>query len=281
MIIKPLITVNVDPVRREERLKALLAGQTVAPENHTGGRVLAEHDGFLFERLSVAGKQYDFFLPKALLDGKKDQSSWWSYAQATPDVVLPNGVILYQMMHRLYSLRNDLRQQGAGALAVQRDDWAKNYPHLGTRIDYIPGNLEATIQHLQPDKTVSALSLTMPVFTPHESDPNWSYLVLAKEQPESKLGTKESLPPGAWPVLQGLLGAHAEEVGAVCQYVSPRKDGNMLREVRLWVPGAQSRKPRALVLGVNGNGRFVIYASGNINDNRPARGVAVRKKYST
>ena len=270
------------PVVRNATRQPPSSGATATTASGRG--IIRDGSWYVFESLEITpGRYAHIALNTALLDGKKDQPTWWSYAQKTPGVIIPNGVIEYQMMHRLFTLRNDpsKRDVCAGALAVLREDWTKNYPHLGTRIDYVPNSLEATIQHLQPDKTISPVSLTIPAFTPHKSDANWSYLILAKEQPENKLSTMEPLPPAALLVLRGLLGAHAEEAGAVCQYVSPRKDSN-LREVRLWVPSAQNRSsPRALVLGVGSNDRFYVDADGSIVNDWPARGVAVREKYST
>jgi hypothetical protein len=241
----------------------------------SGGGIVCDGDRYVFENLEVGTGRYEHIaLNTALLDSgnKRNQTQWWDYAK-TSDEVLPNGVI-YQMMHRIYSLRNDAGMQDVcnGALQVLREDWATHYPHTGTRIEYGAG-LEATIQHLQPDKSIVPVTLGVPAFTRH--DDKWSYVTLAAEQAESKLGTMSTLPTGALPFMAALLGSHAEEAGAVCQYVSTRKSGK-LREARLWVPMAANRNDvRALVLGVS----FNVYANDGINGEGPARGVAVRENF--
>ncbi len=57
MIIKPLITVNVDPATREERLKALLAGRPPASSsndaNSTVGTIARARNRYFYKDLPV------------------------------------------------------------------------------------------------------------------------------------------------------------------------------------------------------------------------------------
>jgi hypothetical protein len=283
MIIKPLIKVSVDPATREERLKALLEGGVLSSVSaDDAGRLRVQSDGVFFDGLLVAGVRYDLLLQKDLLEsGSVGQESHWDYVTAQSGVVVPNGQVLYAMDHLAYCLRDDARAK----TLVQEfrgfhvPDWEKRLVHTGTRVDYELDCEEATIQHLGLDGKVCGVNVKIPEFERHDED--WSYLILADEQPASKLGTVRSIPPTAKSFLSTLLGPSYREAGAVYQFMSSRK-GENLREVRVWVPTLANRaSPRALVLGVyDGNGRFDIDASG-IYDSGPARGVVVRKKSST
>lgn len=247
------------------------------------GSISVEDTGFMFHQLEVAsGKYLDVLLQSSLLagDATKTQPKHWEYVQKKKDgVVLPNGQLLYAMMHRAYTLRD--KPAAAETLSSLRNlmkiDWESKYPHTGTRIDYVQGSLEATIQHLQPDGSVTPFPVAIPEFT--QETTNWSYLILAQQQPAASLGVMEELPDNAHPFLETLLGPHYQDAGAVFQYMSSRKDDN-LRQVRVWTPTLTNRADsRALVLGVNdGSGGFDISANDGIGISRPARGVAVGAK---
>ena len=254
-----------------------------APLPVVSGGIVHDTDGYVFEQLAIApGLYHDVVFKNSLLSkgAEKTQTDHWAAVQKSKSgVVLPNGQVLYAMMHRAYASRDDASLAGVidPFRAWLKADWETKYKHSGTRIDYVSGSLEATIQHLQFDGSVIPVSVAIPEFTRATND--WSYLVLAPEQPESALGTCEALPENARPFLEGLLGEHYEDAAAVFQYLSSRHNGN-LREVRVWTPTMTNRDTaRALVLGLN-NVRFYINANSNIGINGPARGVAVRAKNS-
>lgn len=247
------------------------------------GSISVEDTGFMFKQLEIASGTYlDVLLHSSLLagDATKTQSKHWEYVQKKKDgVVLPNGQLLYAMMHRAYTLRDkpEAAETVSSLRTLMKIDWESKYPHTGTRIDYVQGSLEATIQHLQPDGSVTPFPVVIPEFT--QETTNWSYLILAREQPEASLGVMEELPDNAHPFLETLLGPHYQDAGAVFQYMSSRKSDN-LRQVRVWTPTLANRaESRALVLGVgSSSGRFGISADDSINYDGPARGVAVGAK---
>ncbi len=245
--------------------------------------IIYDGNWFVFDNLEFSpNRNGTIRLSTSLLDNpsKKNQTAWWTQVQNNPaGGVLYNGVTLYQIAHRLFSLRDDPAYQEVNAQlqTLLQQDWQTHYPHTGTRINY-GTDLETTIEHLQPDGSILPIQIDVPEFTIFPNNDNWSYLVLANEQPESELGTVEPIPSAAVPLLENLLGSHYEEACAVFQYLNTRKDGN-LREVRLWVPSVKARPcQRALVFGVyDFVDRFVIFADVNVNGNRPARGWSAQK----
>lgn len=220
-------------------------------------------------------------LTKELVDGKqnKNHDAWreWSKTPANKEVV-PHVRIVYQLMRCLYETRDnpDLEEVRNACLAIFREDIAKKVPHTGTKIKYGAG-LEATINHLESDKTNSSINVDIPEFEVYKDNDSWSYLVLAKEQPESELGTVEQIPEEAKPFLEALLGEGYEQVGAICQYIDSLNDNGNLREIRLWMPSKKARNcERAVVLGryVVSYG-FSIDCDDDVGYVRPARGVVV------
>lgn len=249
----------------------------------TSQRILDDGQGFVFEHLQLAPHQYQTVrLNYALLDGgsNKTQTQWWDHSKSSTDAVLPNGIVIYQMMRRLYSLRDDPGMQDTitAVRELMKADWSNPWRHSGTRINYQPGSVDAVVEQLQLDGTITSQSLPIPAY--EKFDDNWSYLIMAQEQPESALCTTASLPATALPVLEALLGPHADEAAPVFQYLSTRK-GTNLREVRLWTPMLANRNDvRALVLGVYGvDIRFYVSADISISNDWPARGVAVRENF--
>lgn len=242
-------------------------------------RILLDGDWFVFDNLELGSQRNETIrLNTSLLENpsKKTQTSWWSQVQNNPvGGALYNSVTLYQMAHRIFTLRDDPEYEEITSQlqSLLQQDWQTNYPHTGTRLNY-EKDLETSIEHLQPDGSILSIPINVPEFTIYANNDNWSYLTLANEQPESQFGTVEPIPSEAAPILENLLGSHYEEAGAVFQYINTRKNGN-LREIRLWVPSFKVRPcKRALVFGVlDGSSRFNIDAGGSVVSDGPARGV--------
>ncbi len=233
-------------------------------------------DGFIFHSLPCVGSVK---LLNNYLDcgSPRSHGNWRVYCGHSNGLVVPNSIISYQMARALYELRNDTDSKSVvyECLALFTQDWTSRHPHTGTKVEYGSG-LDASIEHLQLDGSFKTNNFEVPEFTKHNKD--WSYLVLASEQPEYSLGITIRIPDNAKPMLQALLGEGYEQAGVVFQYVSPRKNGN-LREIRLWTPTLTNRNAEwAVVFGVSINSYFSIGAGGGISNGRPARGVvAVRE----
>jgi hypothetical protein len=275
----PLINIPMTDEEKLQRRKELLQMPTVSVANASGS-ITRKTDGFLFDNLEINDGQYaDSLLYADILTECHDLSAWWAYAQNTPDKMLPNTVILYQMMHRLYTLRNDrqTRDVRTEALDMLRND-QNSHVYNGTMIIYNKDGLEATIQHLQPDgvlpeKTIKNIQLIIPEFDKGKNS-NRAYIRLAEERPESKL--EKIIPPllQALPLLQGLFGAHAEETITVMQYVTSRKNNN-LTEVWLSVPAIQNRCPYTLTSYINRYNNLMIDAATSLHNTCRARAIKV------
>ena len=239
-----------------------------------------DDDYFTFLNIPYASDKFgSVSLTKTLVDDqkKKNHNQWrdWSKSPENKEVV-PTVRMVYQIMRRLYELRDnqELQEVRDACIALFREDIAKNVPHTGTNITY-GQNLEGTINHLQPNKTDLPINVDIPEFEIHKDNDNWSYLILAKEQPESDLGNVEQIPEDAKPFLEALLGEGYEQVGAVCQYIDSLTDTGNLREIRLWTPSQKARNcKRAVVLGRNIYG-FDVGCGDVIYDVRPARGAVI------
>ena len=274
----------LDKIARRYGLGKYAGTKPAVRDNHPGvvsQGVSHNDDWFTFENLELSpGQNETIKLNTSLFPGQsQNQQWWWTLAQSNPAAGVPyNGVILYQMAHRIFTLRDDraYQKEVSELQNLLQEDWQTEYPHTGTKLTY-GTNLETTIEHLQLDGTIISTQVNVPEFTVYATNDNWSYLVLAKEQPESELGTVETIPSEAIPLLETLLGAHYEEAGAVFQHLSTRKNGN-LREVKLWVPSTKARPcQRALVLGVGNYDGFNISTLDDITNAGPARGVVAQK----
>src|SRR3989338_6087566 len=259
----------IDPKKLDEIARKLHIGKYAKlgaelPQESIKENVLEDDEYFIFQNL----QQNEYKLEKKLLDNgiKKDQPNW---LQREGDETIINSRDLYQMMHRLYSLRNEDNEAANNCISLLIKDFTKNHTHTGTKINYDHG-LDGIVSHLQPDKSIwISEPIIIPEFT--RLGNNWSYLILAKEQPESELGNVEEIPDNTKPVLEALLGNYYEDFGAVAQYLATRKNNN-LREVRLWVPTAANRNCElCVVFGIYD--WFILYADDNPSNQRPARGV--------
>ena len=259
----------IDPKKLDEIARKLGIGKYAKPEMELPQEIIKENvleDDEYFIFPDKSGSEYK--LGKNLLEnGVIQNQPYW--LQREGDSTIINSRDLYQMMHRLYSLRNEDNDAVNNCISLLREDFTKNYPHTGTKINYSNG-LEGTVSHLEPDKSIwTSEPIIIPEFA--RLDNNWSCLVLAKEQSESKLGNIEEIPDNAKPILEALLGNYYEDFGAVAQYLATRKNNN-LREVRLWVPTAANRNCElCVVFGIYD--WFILYADDNPSNQRPARGV--------
>jgi len=230
---------------------------------------VAEDGSFFFSQLPYCGSHVDIYLlPYPLSDSSgKTHEDWRRYSRENKEnIVVPDSEILYQVIRRLYHLQENAAAKKCVGYLRQNQ---KYNTHTGTKIMYGSG-LNAIIAHLRLDGSVQTREVVIPEFTRHYQ--GLSYLVLAEKQAKVKLGTVNTIPENAKPVLEGLLGEGYEEAGAVCQYMNPCKDGS-LREVCLRVPTQQDRASnpkRNVILGCDIGGWFGIYANDKINITRPA-----------
>lgn len=242
-------------------------------------------DGFIFHNLAGFGsvKLFSRFLEYYSygLMGNHDNNSWRDICSKRNDgVVVPNSIVLYQMAKLIYDLRNDETNKDVvnECLALFKEDWSAELPNTGTKITFC-GGLDAVVHHLMLDGSDKTLDLVIPQLTEgcsyDDSDLSFSYLTLAPEQADEKLGVVNQIPDDAKPVLEALLGEGYEEAGAIFQYIFPEKDNGNLREAKIWLPVTAERNYDGAVL-------FGDYDDGvgiDINDNtdddvgRSSRGI--------
>jgi len=236
--------------------------------------VTQDGDRFIFHNLPYVNGTLPSVQLTPLLDdsASKTHDQWRTYA-AENNLSIPNSVLWHQMLRQLYHARDAGNAVVDSLTTVLRSEFDKYWLHTGTKILYGSG-LDAIVDHLEPDGSSQSVAIDIPAFTSYPDNNDWSYLVLAPEQPVSSFRKVRALPAGAPPVLEAFFGAGHEEAGAVFQYAASRKDnGQTLREVRLWVPSATNRNTeRCLVLGVI-NDRFDSNAGDYLNYDWRARGV--------
>ena len=237
-----------------------------------------EGKDFIFRNVPSAGEVIpEVRLLRDLLDGGryKTHNGWRVHCREHPEAgTILTSEMTYQLARRLYALRDvsdsTVQQARDSCLALLCKNYIRNYLHTGTKITYQQG-LNAVVNHLEPQGKERTIQLEIPEFTCYDDD--WSYLVLAKEQPENALGIVKDIPASTRPILKTLFGEGYEQAGAVWQYVTTKTNGN-LREVRLWTPTARNRDIElCVVFGVDGiNDGFYIGADVRSSDSRPARG---------
>ena len=290
MTFKP--RVDADAVQRE--LKSLLEGiPPVAPAGSggslRGGFSILDDGDCLYTNIPYRGRILSgIVLSGEPLEGKdtngnyvcRTQDGWMQWIASPQNVKgydLADGEVIFQCLCREYLLRND---PTCGALFQKRVPYwqalFKRYSlTTSIRLDY-QRNIEAIVTRRAAYPGPSGTSsLLIPEFPVHANN-NWSYVLLAKEQPESSFGVVEHLPSHVVPVVKEFLGEGFAIAGAVFQYFSRRTSG-MLREVRLGVPTSQNRD-RKIVLtlgGLSSYNYFGIGPDGIVCDNWPALGVRV------
>lgn len=242
--------------------------------------IKSDADYFVFTDIQYApGLIGDIALSKNPLENGaiKTHIGWKQYSlENSNGIVVPNSQIMYQIMHRIYELRNDVNSQEIVEMCMRglRNDSYTFSLNTETKIIFGLG-METIVEHLQLDKSLQSINVEIPEF--RKFSDNWSYLILAKAQPESELGNVEPIPDKTKFVLETLLGEGSEEVGAVSQYIALRKN-NLLSEVRLWVPTANNRNTvLGLAFGLDYNDGFGIGAYDYTSDDGVARGVVLQK----
>ena len=213
--------------------------------------------------------------PEYLEKGANKTQEDWAKFSKKEDWCVTDTEILYQCLSRAYAMRTDPKHQKT--VQEFREAFHKifvpgKYICTLTKASY--GNrLDAVISSVGPFPKTE--QVTVPEFTRQNND--WSYLVLAQEQPETDLGKTSPLQPNALPIMKALLGKNYKQAGPVFQYFSTLKNKN-LREARLWTPTSTNRnKTWVVALGVIGSGNF-NFNSYVINVNWPALGVRRAKK---
>ena len=198
-------------------------------------------------------------------------SDWWRQYRKDTGKVLLDIQMLYQIGRRLMHAEQTKEVQECATKLRRIFD--ANFISGAITIDY-KGGLEAEIEGRDIDGKKRTKTVQVPEFTKDNPNDNWTYLVLAKRQTASQLGTVESIPENAKQFLKALLGESYEEVGAVFQYLCTPHDNGDLREVRQWVPVLKNRpNKRAVVLGFNDYGFYI----GCIINYGPALSVVVRR----
>ena len=183
------------------------------------------------------------------------QKDWEKYS-ATKGWCVTDAEILYQCLLKAYELRNEAKIVKEFRMDMQEIfDSAEDTLPLTTltKVSFGSG-LDAVVSSLRPIKKRTPAIL--PEFTKDSQD--YCTLVLAPEQPEKDLGKTIPLPRNARPLMKVLLGKGYEQAGAVFQYFSKLKDGN-LREAILWTPTKTNRNSKMPVeMGIFDRGEFAL-----------------------
>ncbi len=181
------------------------------------------------------------FSPKYLLKGaRKTQEKWNNFSHRNKKGwSAVDAEILYQCLLRAYEIRSDKKHKET--VQALRKDMHKIFSEekdcITTLTEAAFGyDLDAVIRSHGPGKQETPV--TIPEFNGLTT--HWSYLVLAETQPEKKLGKTNFLTVNARPLMKALLGKDYELAGAVFQYFSTLKDGN-LREAMIWTPSEDNR----------------------------------------
>jgi len=232
---------------------------------------------YLFTRIPYQGRVLEKieFCPKYLEKGAcKTQEAWNKFSKKNKiGWNAADTEILYQCLLRAYAMRSDAQHQET-VQELRKDMQEILNPSEEAGIITLTtarfgSGLDAVISSLGPGKKDTPL--TLPEFTKSMGD--WCYLILAPEQPEKDLGKILPLPSDARPIMKALLGKGYAQAGAVFQYFSTLKNGN-LRETRLWTPSATNRiQSWVVTLNVNSTYRFALSVGVNIDGNGPALGV--------
>ncbi len=232
-------------------------------------KIQKEYNNYIFCGLSGISEKIKL-MGNTITTQDHTEKEFWRFSQdnlfnaAGNGAIEPNMKTMYQMIRACYLLRNDekLKTDAQDCIAALRKNFDCGLIETSTKITY-GANLDAKISSLQTDKTIQTQRLQIPEFESTNED--WTYLVLAREQEESRLGIVEQIPSNAKQFLEELLGCGYEEAGAVFQYAASRKNG-LLREVCIAVPTIKNRNASyAAVLGVYANDWFVIDAD-DFND---------------
>jgi hypothetical protein len=211
-------------------------------------------DRYVISSVAYRDGLYEVSLSKELLDSgtMRTQDDWVAHL-ASSEWRLPSGPLAIALYTTLYTARKGPHTKTIAAIQRKlRKDHKEYWMSTGTRIKYSPNGLDTIIHEYG---TPDANDLSAEVVGPDD----WV-------TPES----------GFEGVITALLGTcNIPLLEDVSAWASGKKP-------YLWrVNNAPSfEDERALVLGVSNGGRFNIDANYNVNINRPARGVAVRKIFT-
>jgi len=241
--------------------------------------LISQEGNYAFPKISYQGRVLPSVeLSSTLLDvGKsKTQNEWKTFSMENiKSWEVPEIELFYQLMRRLYGLRNDkeyfpIAQECTEMLRKQFND---SYLMTFTRIKYNKG-LEAIVGHRSPRLTPTKSSIIkIPEFKRHDIGDELSYLVLADKQSKNKTGAAQPMPNNAKLTLKTLLGRSYEQAGDVFQYFSALK-GRKFKETRFWAPTAENRNiESAVVLGIGRERRFDIVTGVHLARGNPAFGV--------
>lgn len=227
-------------------------------------KIRKEHNNYYFSNLSGIFEEIKLIGNTITTQGHTEKEFFRFsqdnfYHTAENGAIEPNMKTMYQIIRACYLLRNDpaSKENAKECIALLRQSFDSGLIETSTKITY-DNNLDAKISSLQTDKTIQTQRLQIPEF--ESTNEEWTYLVLAREQEESRLGIVEQIPQNAKQFLEQLLGCGYEEAGAVFQYTASRKNG-LLREVCVAVPTLKNRNTTyASVLGIYANDWFVIDA---------------------
>jgi len=266
MIIKPLITVPFDPSKREERLRSLLESPPIQSPDDSGVGFSLEKvaQGYRLHNVLHRGVLYEFDWSGVLLPGdgtatpkSHTQEEWLSHPEyrTLGGVVfdIPSGPEYAATIVALYHHRDTKNATQMKLLAeftsVLAKGFAEYWVMTSTRTTYTKKGDDA-VEHCR-----------------------WRgdrYSVDA-----AVAGSNDALTVGVAVEANAWLGvADIPEFLAAVQWLTGKDISYVWRCTK-----EKNDFERALVLGVSG--RFDIDANSSIGSGRPARGVAVRKKYST
>lgn len=251
-----------------------------------GGKYL--FTGILYQSRTLNPFEFE---PRPLNQGnERTRGEWAKFSKSNSDKSAVADIeILYQILRRLYCLRNNEKYQHITqeCRASLREIFDKNdYFITSTGIRY-GQQLDAAISHAGPSGDIITSTVDVPEFNAQNEE--CSYLDLAPEQSEPLLGNVSPLESRENQLLQKLLGAGYMQAGAVLQYcvsevcTSQRSREGQLRPIRLWVPTAKRRnRERSVILGIDdlgvGSFGFALDTDVDIQTKMPALGIRILNK---
>lgn len=233
-------------------------------------------DSLIFNGIPYQGRTLDDVeLTRTPLDNgeRRTQDVWLE--EREDGYTLPDSELLFQLMRRLYQLRQDPIY--APIVAQAREQFRQLFDGVwtitATAIDYNGTNTQATIRKRSPLTGETQHTINIPVTEEH-------YRVLAHEQPSRQYPNNTTIPENLQPVLEHVFGEGYEQAPDIFKYFSSHRTNEenerVTREVRFWAPNQQGRRnhpARVLSLGVNSYDYFYVSAYDYVNYDGPALGV--------
>ena len=223
-------------------------------------KIIPTSDGFTVseeaDRLVVAPIEYRRELyrvswSKYLLDnGQSHTQDQWRTLLHGGEWSLPDGALYYATLSALYQNRQGSHKEGIKKIQRSfRKDFRNDWMMTSTHITYAARGLDTIV---------------------HEYKQPGNYTVKARVNGPNEWVTPQS---GFEESIDALLGTrNLAQLEKIFQWVSSKKP-------HLWrlINPPTKNEQRALVLGVNDYGRFIINANDSITNGRPARGVVAQK----